>query len=564
MEDYKEFILNNNLLLLDTFKKNGNKTGTGTSFYNKNKEIFEAILSKHKTSNMVEAFMNELNLVTKKKCLICGNPTKFSERNKEYMDCCSKKCQSKSSNAKREQTNIEKYGVSHPMKSDDIKKKQKDTNISTYGVNNVFQIDEIKQKSKRTMEEKYNVEYTFQSPILREKAKKTYMDNYGVDHPMKSYKIKKKKEMTLIEKYGSPTHQPIKNIENLNASFILKNFVDANNFISISDVTEYYSCCRNFWVTKIKPLLPDYVNVKPTSKTQQLEIIKYIQSIYDGNVIIDDRNVLDGLELDIIIPEKNIAIEYNGLIWHSYGKSDYSKFNNLCNENKNYHLNKTLMCETKNINLLHIYEDEWLNPIKKDIWKSIIHTKLGLNKKIYARNCIVKELENEEYRDFCDVNHVQGHTNAKIKIGLYYKEELVSIMSFSRARYNKKCDWELIRSCSKKYLTVIGGFQKLLKYFTNQYEGDIISYANRNHSMGNVYRKAGFLEVDASPPNYRYFKPNSMEFISRQSAQKHKLKSKLKFFKEEFTEKENLINNDYRIIWDSGNLVFVYRNKENQ
>jgi G:T-mismatch repair DNA endonuclease (very short patch repair protein) len=66
------------------------------------------------------------------------------------------------------------------------------------------------------------------------------------------------------------------------------------------------------------------------------EVYEFILSLYNKEIIRNDRTVLNGKELDIYLPDYNLAIEFNGLYWHS---EDYV--------GKNYHLNKTIECEKK-------------------------------------------------------------------------------------------------------------------------------------------------------------------------------------------------------------------------
>ncbi|NCC71215.1 hypothetical protein EOM09_06545, partial [bacterium] len=132
---------------------------------------------------------------------------------------------------------------------------------------------------------------------------------------------------------------------------------------------------------------------------------------------------------------------------------------------KNYHKNKYLFFKSLGIEIIQIFENEWIE--NEEIVMSIIKTKLNLCKnKIYARKCIVKSINNQQYSDFCNQNHLQGYGIAKIRLGLFYNDELVKIMSFSKSRFNKNYDWENIRTCSKINTSIIGGFSKLLKYFT--------------------------------------------------------------------------------------------------
>ena len=286
------------------------------------------------------------------------------------------------------------------------------------------------------------------------------------------------------------------------------------------------------------------------SSKAEKEILRIIPESIQGC-----RELIFPLELDIYSKKYKFAIEYNGILWHSEGNSFPIK-----EKLKKYHLNKTELCEGKGIQLYHIFENEWINPIKKNIWKSMIISKLGKSERIYARKCIVKEISLDVSKQFLEINHMQGYLASKIKIGLFHNDELVQVMTFSKPRFNKSYQYELIRLCSKTGITVIGGASKLLKYFERKYNPEsIISYANRRWSQGNVYEKLGFEFSHKTEPNYFYFKGNTLE--SRNKYQKHKLKKLLPIFNSELTEKENMFNNEYRRIYDCGNLVYIKINK---
>ena len=156
-------------------------------------------------------------------------------------------------------------------------------------------------------------------------------------------------------------------------------------------------------------------------------LFDYIKSIYKGKIIRDNRTILSNLKqsLDIYIPDLKIAFEFDGLYWH----------NELNKPDKNYHLKKTEECLKKGIQLIHIFEDEWL--YKQDIVKSRIKNLLGLiTDKIYARKCIIKEITNKESKTFCENNHIQGGINSKYSFGLFFNNELVSVMTFGNKRKN--------------------------------------------------------------------------------------------------------------------------------
>jgi hypothetical protein len=227
------------------------------------------------------------------------------------------------------------------------------------------------------------------------------------------------------------------------------------------------------------------------------EIKKFIKS-FDFDIIENSRKIINGKELDIYIPSHKIAIEFNGLYWHS---DKYLP--------DNYHLNKTELCEERDIRLIHIFEDEWI--YKQDIVKSRLNNILGLTKtKIYARKCQIKEITSKESRLFLDKNHIQGYSNAKVSLGLYYNNELISLMTFGGLRKNLGSNhiegtYELIRFCNKLNTSVVGGANKLLQYFIKNYNPkEIISYADRRWSQGELYETLGFKEVHKTKPNFFY------------------------------------------------------------
>ena len=293
------------------------------------------------------------------------------------------------------------------------------------------------------------------------------------------------------------------------------------------------------------------------SKPEQ-EIVN-ILSESNIDIIQNDRNLIKPLEIDILIPEHNVAIEYNGMSFHSIGTNFP---NNVLTLDKKYHKNKTDLVENKGYQLFHIFENEWLNSVKKRIWISLLRNKLKLIPKdntIFARKCHIHVVSNAESKEFQSENHLQGYRSSRINLGLYYQNELVSLMTFSKPGFSKGYEYELIRFCSKINHRVIGGASKLLKYFERNYNPtSIVTYANRRWSQGNLYNALGFEFKHFSDPNYFYIhiSDNYQQMYSRNNFQKHMLKDKLEKFDADLTEQDNMYNNDYRRIFDSGNIVF--------
>ena len=224
------------------------------------------------------------------------------------------------------------------------------------------------------------------------------------------------------------------------------------------------------------------------SKREQ-ELADFIESL-GFDIKTNDRELLEGNELDVLIPSKNLAIEYNGLYWHSEQHKD-----------KQYHFDKSKNCTEKRYQLIHIWADTWKT--KKPLVKSFIKSKLGIfDKKIHGRKCTVKKVSHKVSSEFYDKNHLQGRVSATSHLGLYLDKELVSVMSFKKKEDET---YDLNRFCSKKGYLVRGGFSKLLKHFIkNNSVSKIISFSDNTYSDGGVYINNGFKKVKDLPVDYKY------------------------------------------------------------
>lgn len=290
---------------------------------------------------------------------------------------------------------------------------------------------------------------------------------------------------------------------------------------------------------------------RKTRSKYEIEISDWLKSLNISNII-THKWLAEGkkskLECDIYLPEyNNFGIEFHGLWWH-------------CDSVKpepTYHQNKYLYFKKHNINIIQIFENEWLT--KQEIVKSIIKNRLKLNQKVPARKCELKEVSYFESQDFLYKNHLQGKCAGKTNIGLYYKNELVALGVFSTSRFQKENAIELLRFCNKINITVVGGFQRILKYYVNAYKPNkIISFCDLRYFDGSGYIKNGFTLVKITQPDYFYFKDGSYTLEHRTKYQKHKLKDLLAVFNSEYTEYENMIINKYRRIFDAGNLKLEY------
>ena len=284
---------------------------------------------------------------------------------------------------------------------------------------------------------------------------------------------------------------------------------------------------------------------------EEHDVVDFIKSIYHGEIRTSVRSILNGREVDIYIPEHNLAIEYDGLYSHAYKPWEKSV---ASIKGSNYHLSKTEECGSHGIQLLHIFADEW-----GDGWKNLIKSKLHCNhRRIMARKCEIRDVGTHEKNTFLDSYHIQGKDKSRIKIGLYHDNELVSIMTFGTSRFNRNYDWELIRYCVKDGCNVVGGFSKLLSHFRKYHpDKSIISYADRRYSDGGVYVKNGFILIKVNRPNYKYITKDRRHTVNRMSLQKKNLLKQLN--RPELTEEQLAYELGYMKIFDCGTLTFVLK-----
>ena len=270
---------------------------------------------------------------------------------------------------------------------------------------------------------------------------------------------------------------------------------------------------------------------------------KYIEHRYGGVVISNDRQIIKPYEIDIVLPELKIAIEYCGLYWHS------NKF-----KDSTYHLKKLEACNKAGYRLITIFEDEWAHheTIVKHKLLCILNAPTGL--RTYARKCKIDTItSNDVYTKFLNNNHVQGEVNASVKLGLYHEGILVAVMGL-RNTCNSVYD---LNSFASSY-NVVGGFSKLLSYFKRNYDwSEIYTFADRRWSEGDLYLKTGFEHVHNTQPNYFYIKKDIRE--SRHKYMKHKLKTLLSSFDSSLSETQNMENAGINRIYDCGNMKFVMK-----
>jgi hypothetical protein len=431
---------------------------------------------------------------------------------------------------KIKKTNLERWGVEHPSNNKVVKNKIsesnkknwkingieildkiKKTNLERWGVEIISKSDKIQDKIKKTNLERWGFEHVFSSKEVQDKIKKTNLERWGFEHNSKSFEIKEKKKKTFQEKWGVNSYSQTEDF---------KNKKRINDIENAKKIYEKYNCKIIDYkdhIYKVESLKCGHIFETSTSLFYQRTSKNYEccticlpvskmdsigeNMIYDFlvnkgiKVIKNNRNIIPPREIDLYLPDYKIGIEFNGLYWHS----------ELFKDNK-YHFNKNLECISKGIKMINIWEDEWI--YKRDIVESILLNIVGLiDNKIGARSCTISLVNNKVSRDFYNSNHIQGYVSSKYNIGLFYKNELVSLMSFTSRSINGKEEFELTRFCNKKFYIINGSASKLFRYFIENFKIDKIhTYSDNSIFTGNVYNKLGFKEMEKSTINYCWFK----------------------------------------------------------
>lgn len=287
-------------------------------------------------------------------------------------------------------------------------------------------------------------------------------------------------------------------------------------------------------------------------KYSDLEL--FVKNILDKNGIFfehKNRKILSSKkELDFYLEKYNLGIEINGLYFHN---------ESMCSND--YHLKKTEDAESQGLQLIHIFTDEIYNTPK--IVESRIKNILKLNRyKIFARRCEIRNIDAKITQKFLDKYHIQGSLKSPIRLGMFFKNRLVAVMTFSSLRNSlghkvkEIGEYEMTRFCTISNFNIIGGASKILKYFEKKYNPKkLISYADRRWSKGNLYKILGFSFSHNTNPNYFYTRDFENR-LHRFGFQKHLLSKKLENFDPNKTEHQNMLDHGFVRIYDCGSMKF--------
>lgn len=335
---------------------------------------------------------------------------------------------------------------------------------------------------------------------VAETIKTSNIEKYGVDNIMKCQQGKDAYRKTMQEKYGERySKNPLLQSKDAIKSAI----IDVSN--ELGRKPHILELCNRFNITHstLSVILQEYelydLVERGTSRLESMfeDLIKKSNVKYIRNT----RSVISPYELDFFIPEYNIAFEINDIASHSFDNDSL-----YGNKEQDYHQNKSLLCREKGILLIHIYE--WELSDKKYLSKLNMYLQqlCGRTTRIYARKCELCEVDWTTTKQFLSEYHLQGAgMKSNINIGLYYENELVSVMTFSKSRYSNKYEYELLRLCSKSTYSVIGGASKMFKYFIDKYSpGSIVSYCSLDTMKGTIYPILNFEYDGITSPTYTW------------------------------------------------------------
>ena len=352
-------------------------------------------------------------------CKICGTPVKFSYQ--KYPNYCSRSC------SNHDEEVLKKISSSC---SKSLKKAYEERG------------DEIKNKRISTLSEKYNVEIDSPTPFaikeIQKQAQDIVFEKYGVKNSFQLDWVKQKSISTQRQKSIDLQKERGIDFEYLeDGRYLVKDCCPIHGDLIYTQI-EFNN---RFRPSRFKISNPCYI-CNPFGNHvsgMQQNIFEFIKSIYDGEIIENNKTILDGLEIDIYLPELKLGFEFNGDYWHmnplKHRYDDLNPSNKMCAYDKwKEDRHKILLAEEKGIKLIHVWEYYFLNYKEQqlDFISNIIKNNLE-----YI-NPIVK-LKRE--LDKIDSNYV-------LKDEMIFEYEHVQIIYLDGFYFNKE-------SIDKKYLELL-------------------------------------------------------------------------------------------------------------
>ena len=532
-------------------------------------------------------------------CPICGNIIEWNTT--RAIEPCSKECRREATRRK----NLEKYGVEHPMQSKQVQANHRQAMLDKYGVASPLQSEEIRNrvmqtnrerfgtdwalgsqhvldKSKDTMLQRYGTEYAMQSDQVREKSRQTCLERYGVEHAIECSEIRQRSLNAMIEKFGVPYALMVPEIaervsdkrkecaeqilekakktwlDNLGVDNLSKSPQEVDK-ITQAFISEY-GFKRAIQLPEFRHKMIDTMiaryGVEYYTKSKQIDDItisninkKFSERLYELGIQHEIEFYLSNNIYDIRLLDERTLIEIDptythnaiGNHWDSEGVA------------QGYHLSETKLANQSGYRCIHIFD--W------DDQEKILNMLIP-KKAIHARKCDIFILKQKVANDFLDEYDLQGKCRGQVLcLGLVYEGQLYQVMTFGRARYDKKFEVELLRLCTKPGYTVVGGASRLFKFAVNTYEIEsVISYCDLSKFNGDIHEQMGMHLLRTSPPQEVWSR--GVEKITANLLRQRGYDQLFGTSYGKGTSNELLmLQNGWLPVYDCGQAVFEYRSK---
>lgn len=513
-------------------------------FYNNRHK--EKIKVPEKRNNKGQFIKQEIPKI-KHKCTNCGKEYVLTEyQYKRYLKdntCnlfCSKSCSAKYSNKHRseewkqtrKEVNKQLYGTEIYVNKEQISKtlkqkyenneiegfgsdKYKQTMLERYGSDNIGKTEWMKQHNL----EKFGTEYYFQSKDYKQKTGRTNLKRYGTLYHMQNKEQVEKYRQTIKEKYGVNWITDVLEVQNKIKQGLRKTYTQQNDDED-----------TNRFVSKQNKLIG--------------------QMLEENNINFQYEFYIYPKWYDIKV--NNTLIEVDPTVTHNI---IFNPFGTI--RPKTYHLEKTKLAKSNNFSCIHIFD--W-----DDIDKIV--DMLKPKEKLYARRLQIKEVNKQECNKFLNNYHLQNSCKGQtVRLGLYNNKELVQVLTFGKPRYNKHYEYELLRLCTKNCYLILGGVEKLFKYFIHNYNPkSIISYCDNSKFSGNVYKRLNFKDITTNKCSLHWYNPKTHRHITdnllrqRGYSQLHNDNNYENYNKGDDNEKL-MLENGYLPVYDCGQSTFVWK-----
>ena len=490
---------------------------------------------------------------TRPVCKVCGKPVEFRSMNRGYKSTCSRECDLalKSESHKKIWENYtseekearlehaadvreEHTGYRTPFADPEIRKKIDDEFLQKYGTTRYISEEGRKRISESHAEHRCEID----KKIIKSWAEKTAEEKK---------EINQKRDNTCLEKFGTDNYSKTKDFSE---------FMSEKSKEMWNDPT---------WIEKVKnTCLEKYgtlwaclaKHVQDSNGKQISRSNKEFVELLEASGITDSQFEFSLKKYSYDIKIGDILIEINPSYTHNSTVGLYFHGKHLEPKDKDYHFNKTKFATESGYRCIQVWD--W-DEIGKVIY-------LLLNKeKLYARNCDVREVDSEQANEFLDLYHLQNHCRGQdIRLGLYYNNELVEIMTFGKPRYNSKCQYELLRLCSRPDYVVIGGANKLFSYFVEKYQPEsIISYCDNSKFNGNVYTQLGMKYEGCSHPRCHWYNQKTKRHISDNLLRQRGADQLLGTTDGKGTNnKEIMIREGFVEVYDCGQSTYIWKKSQ--